>query len=481
MKVRSYYNHTDVWDFNPCGYAFVAEQGQFDFSSAYLKNLTYEELPMVLEWAIGNETCKEAARNKTAFACKRNSYCQDLETTSGYRCKCEQGYQGNPYLPDGCQDINECEDPNLNSCTIAKNCVNTPGSYSCRCPKWYHGSGRKDGEGCEANLLLVFKIAIGIGISFITMLVGSTWLYLIVKKRKLIRLKEKFFKQNGGLILEQQLSRFEGSTETTKIFTQEELKRATNNYNQSKIIGQGGFGTVYKGDLPNNRVVAIKKSKTIDQSQIQQFINEVFVLSQINHRNVVKLLGCCLETPVPLLVYEFITNDTLFKHLHHKSNTSVMPWQIRLKIAAETAEALAYLHSEASTPIIHRDVKSTNILLDEKYTAKVSDFGASKLVPLDQTQLATMVQGTLGYLDPEYLLTSQLTEKSDVYSFGVVLVELLTGEEALSFSRSEQERSVAMHFLCSLKEERLFDVLDDHVVEEGNKEQLKEKGRKGLQ
>lgn len=103
MKVRSYYNHTDVWDFNPCGYAFVAEQGQFDFSSASLKNLTYEELPMVLEWAIGNETCKEAARNKTAFACKRNSYCQDLETTLGYRCKCEQGYQGNPYHPDGCQ------------------------------------------------------------------------------------------------------------------------------------------------------------------------------------------------------------------------------------------------------------------------------------------------------------------------------------------------------------------------------------------
>ena len=103
MKVRSYHNHIDVWDFNPCGYAFVAEQGQFDFSSAYLKNLTYEELPMVLEWGIGNETCKKAARNKTAFACKGNSYCQDLETTSGYRCECEQGYQGNPYLPDGCQ------------------------------------------------------------------------------------------------------------------------------------------------------------------------------------------------------------------------------------------------------------------------------------------------------------------------------------------------------------------------------------------
>ncbi|KAF3943220.1 hypothetical protein CMV_030198 [Castanea mollissima] len=474
VSLGSYYKYINVSDFNLCGYAFVVEQDQFSFSTAYLKNLPYQKVPMVLDWAIGNETCEVARRNITTFSCKGNSACSDLKTRSGYQCKCKEGYRGNPYLPNGCEDINECVDPTLNSCISAENCVNTEGSYHCRCPKWHHGKGRKDGEGCDADLLLVLKIAIGFGISFLMMIVGSSWLYLVLKKRKLIRLKEKFFKQNGGLILEQQLSRFEGSTETTKIFTEEELQRATNNYNESKIIGQGGFGTVYKGDLPNNTVVAIKKSKTIDQSQIQQFINEVFVLSQINHRNVVKLLGCCLETPVPLLVYEFITNDTLFKHLHHKSNTSVMPWQIRLKIAAETAEALAYLHSEASTPIIHRDVKSTNILLDEKYTAKVSDFGASKLVPLDQTQLATMVQGTLGYLDPEYLLTSQLTEKSDVYSFGVVLVELLTGEEALSFSRSEQERSVAMHFICSLNEERLFDVLDDHVVEEGNKEQLKE-------
>ncbi|XP_065617834.1 wall-associated receptor kinase 2 [Quercus suber] len=432
FRAYSFKNHTQVWKFNPCSFAFIIKEDKFIFSSDYLTSLRNNKtLPMVLDWAIGNETC-QVARYTENYICGGNSTCIDLKNRSGYRCQCRDGYRGNPYLKDGCQGI----------------------QYT-----W---------------AALDFNISsAGIGISFITMLVGSTWLYLIVNKRKLIRLKEKFFKQNGGLILEQ-LRRQEGSTETTKIFTEEELQKATNNYNESRIIGQGGFGTVYKGVLPNTRVVAIKKSKTIDQSQIQQFINEVFVLSQINHRNVVKLLGCCLETPVPLLVYEFITNDTLFKHLHHKSNTSVMPWQIRLKIAAETAEALAYLHSEASTPIIHRDVKSTNILLDDKYTAKVSDFGASKLVPLDQTQLATMVQGTLGYLDPEYLLTSQLTEKSDVYSFGVVLVELLTGEEALSFSRSEQERSVAMHFLCSLKEERLFDVLDDHVVEEGNKEQLKE-------
>ena len=306
------------------------------------------------------------------------------------------------------------------------------------------------------------------------MLVGSTWLYLIVKKRKLIRLKEKFFKQNGGLFLEQQLSRQKASTKTTKIFTVEELKKATNNLDVGRIIGQGAFGTVYKGFLLNNRIVAIKKSKTIDQGQIEQFINEVVVLTQINRRNVVELLGCCLETQVPLLVYEFVTNGTLFKHIHHKSNASPLLWEIRLRIAIQTADALSYLHSEASTPIIHRDVKSTNILLDDNYIAKVSDFGASRLVPLDQTQLATMVQGTIGYLDPEYLLTSQLTEKSDVYSFGVVLVELLTGELVLSFDSSEEERSIAMYFLSSLKEERLFEVIEDHIVEEGNKEQLKQ-------
>ena len=131
------------------------------------------------------------------------------------------------------------------------------------------------------------------------MLVCSSWLYLIVKQRKLIKLKQRFFEQNGGLILQQKLSREENLVETTKIFTMEELKRVTNNYDETLIIGRGGFGTVYKGFLLDNRIVAIKKSRIADESQIEQFINEVVVLSQINHRNVVKLLGCCLETQVP--------------------------------------------------------------------------------------------------------------------------------------------------------------------------------------
>ena len=303
---------------------------------------------------------------------------------------------------------------------------------------------------------------------------GIFWLYWGLKRRKLIKLKEKFFKQNGGFLLQQQLSKHNGSIETTQIFAAEELEKATNNYHENRILGQGGQGTVYKGILPNNKIVAIKKSKIIDQSQVKQFINEVSILSQINHRNVVKLLGCCLETEVPLLVYEFVTNGTLFNHIHKTDHSSTLQWQLRLQIAVETAGALSYLHSAASTPIIHRDIKSTNVLLDDNYTAKVSDFGASRLVPLDHTQLTTLVQGTLGYLDPEYLHSSQLTEKSDVYSFGVLLAELLTGMKALSFERPEEERNLAMHFVSSMNESRLFEILDQRMLNEGNVEQLNE-------
>ncbi|KAG8499383.1 hypothetical protein CXB51_005991 [Gossypium anomalum] len=308
----------------------------------------------------------------------------------------------------------------------------------------------------------------------LVVIVGSSWLFFINKKRKLLNMKKKFFKQNGGLLLHQELHEQRVSTETVKILIAEALKNATKNYDESQIIGRGGFGTVYKGILKNGTEVAIKKSKVVDQNQIKQFINEVIILTQINHRNVVKLLGCCLETEVPLLVYEFVSNGTLSKHIHCEDKASSISWGIRLRVATESAQVLSYLHSAASIPIIHRDVKPTNILLDDNYTAKVSDFGASRLVPTDQTQLSTMVQGTLGYLDPEYLCTAQLTEKSDVYSFGVVLVELLTGKTVHSFEGPEEERNLANHFVLWLKNDRLFEILDDKVAKEGAVEQIKE-------
>ncbi|PQM37232.1 putative wall-associated receptor kinase-like 16 [Prunus yedoensis var. nudiflora] len=477
VALDSVYNHTKITgNFSNCSYAFVVEETQFTFSSSSFQQLeSVTKLPMVLNWAIGeeNDSCN-AAQKRQDFACKANSKCvKPVDRSAGYICQCLPGYQGNPYHPDGCQDIDEC----MTTSPCSETCENKPGYYTCRCPHGYKGDGKKNGTGCSKDFSLLLILSLGIGVGLLVLLVGSSWpIYWGMKKQKYIKLKEKYFKENGGLLLQQQLASYHGveSVETTKIFTAEELEKATDNYHESRVLGEGGYGIVYKGILADNKVVAIKKSKVGVPAQKEQFVNEVIVLSQINHRNVVRLLGCCLETPVPLLVYEYITNGTLFHHIHgQKSKGSSLSWELRLKIAAETAGALAYLHSSTSTPIIHRDVKATNILLDDNYMAKVSDFGASRLVPTDQTQVTTLVQGTLGYLDPEYFHSNQLTQKSDVYSFGVVLVELLTSKVAVSFARPESERNLASFFVCSMEEDGLNRIWDDTLFSEGNIETLK--------
>ncbi|GLU21934.1 hypothetical protein SLE2022_380420 [Rubroshorea leprosula] len=284
----------------------------------------------------------------------------------------------------------------------------------------------------------------------------------------------QFFKQNGGLLLQQQLSSTEGNIGKTKIFSIKELERATDHFNRNRILGQGGQGTVYKGMLVDGRIVAVKKSKVLDKEKVKEFINEVVILTQTNHRNIVMLLGCCLETEVPLLVYEFIPNGTLFQYIHDENEDFPLIWERRLTIAAEVADALSYLHSAASIPIYHRDVKSSNILLDEKYRAKVSDFGISRSIAIDQTHLTTNVKGTFGYLDPEYFQSSQFTEKSDVYSFGVVLVELLTGKKPISLTGAEEEeaRGLAAHFILSMEENNLFNILDPRVRESSAREEI---------
>ncbi|XP_045817668.1 wall-associated receptor kinase 3-like [Trifolium pratense] len=478
LSLGVFNNHSAVHDFNPCGYAFLVENGAYKFKSTDLLKLEKEEFPVMFDWAVGNQTCQEARKNLSNYACKDNkSTCYNSTERSGYLCRCFHGYRGNPYLIHGCQDINECKESN--DCVEGATCINLPGSYHCLCPAEYEGNGKMNGTRCspksntKSRKEIILIIGLSVSASLVALVVGSFYAYLALKKRKLIKLKEQYFQRNGGLLLQQKIVRHGGSTETAKVFTVEELNEATNNFDEGKILGQGGQGTVYKGVLQDKRIVAIKKSKIGDPKQIEPFINEVIVLSQINHRNVVKLLGCCLETEVPLLVYEFISNGTVYEHLHDQNQTLKLTWKTRLRIAKETAGVLAYLHSAASTPIIHRDVKSTNILLDHNLTAKVSDFGASRILPLDHSQITTLVQGTLGYLDPEYFHTSQLTEKSDVYSFGVVLAELLTGKKALSFSRPEEDRNLALYFVSSMKEGRLHHILDTNI-DEANIEQLKE-------
>nr|DAD42629.1 TPA_asm: hypothetical protein HUJ06_000859 [Nelumbo nucifera] len=486
LYIDSYNNHTDVSDFNPCAYAFLVDSEWYNFSVSDLGgymdfyNRNRQNVPMVLDWAIENYTCENVSRSDPSYACRSNSQCFNSPNGRGYLCNCSLGYEGNPYLDDGCQDVDECADPATNDCSklpIAI-CNNTPGNYRCSCPPGMVGDGRESGSGCTARqkrqFVVLIQVTLGVGLGILFLVVVSLWLHLVFQKRKIKKLKEKFFQQNGGFLLKQKLSSCDKTVEAAKIFTTEELKEATNNYDETRILGRGGSGIVYKGILANNKVVAIKKSKIADGGQVEQFINEVVILSQINHKNVVKLLGCCLETEVPLLVYEFVTNGTLFHHIHDEGFKSSISWEDRLRIATDTALALAYLHSAASPPIIHRDIKSANILLDDYYTPKVSDFGGSRLVPLDQNQLTTLVQGTLGYLDPEYFFTSHLTEKSDVYSFGIVLVELLTGRNAIEFDRPEKERNLALHFVSSMKDGTVLDILEDRVRHEINGDQLQE-------
>ncbi|KAE8694898.1 putative wall-associated receptor kinase-like 11 [Hibiscus syriacus] len=228
--------------------------------------------------------------------------------------------------------------------------------------------------------------------------------------------------------------------------------------------------------LTDGSIVAIKKSKMVkgkkfDEKKVEQFINEVIILSQINHRNVMKLLGCCLEDEIPLLVYEFIPNGTLYDLIHYQNEEFPLTWELRLRIAIEIANALFYLHSAANVPIYHRDIKSSNILLDDKYRVKVSDFGTSRSFAIEQTHLTTRVQGTFGYMDPEYFRSSQFTEKSDVYSFRVVLVELLTGQKPI-LEQKEEVRSLVSCFLLSLQENSFFDILDSRVLNDGPEKEI---------
>ncbi|XP_022683707.1 wall-associated receptor kinase-like 1 isoform X2 [Setaria italica] len=322
------------------------------------------------------------------------------------------------------------------------------------------GDGLREGSGCNGVGTLVIAIVAGLALLVILFILGF-WIHWLVKKRKLSKTRQRYFMQNGGLLLRQQMFSERASLH---IFTSSELDKATNNFSNDNIVGRGGFGTVYKGILSNQVVVAIKKAQRVDQTQMEQFINELIILSQAKHKNVVQLLGCCLETEVPLLVYEFITNGALFHHLHNTS--APISWEIRLSIAVETASALAYLHLAAKIAIIHRDVKSSNILLDKNFTAKVSDFGASRPIPYNQTHVTTLVQGTLGYMDPEYFQTSQLTDKSDVYSFGVVLIELLTRKKPIMDDMMEDVRSLALQFSMLFHQNKLLDIVDPEVAEE---------------
>eukprot|EP01018_Ginkgo_biloba_P029045 Gb_03183 [translate_table: standard] len=427
-----------------------------------------------LDWAIGEDGCSSAKQNGP-LACSENADCFKASGMPGYVCNCTKGYEGDGYVGGlGCTDIDECSHPELNDCLPPPLgiCVNTEGSYNCSCPEGSQISYIDGRKYCIKYTKTNRVVPALIGV-FSTLVAGpliALGILWLLKKRKQKLLRRKYFHQNGGRLLQEYISSDRGRKKVN-IFSEAELEKATDNFSDDLKVGAGGFGFVYQGNLAEGRLVAIKRCKEVDQEQIDQFINEVIILSQIDHRNVIKLLGCCLETQIPLLVYEYVSNGTLYDHLNGKDGKS-LTWENRLQITIQTAEALAYLHSAASVPIVHRDVKSSNILLDYACIPKLSDFGLSRLMPMDDSHLTTGVKGTLGYLDPQYFMTVQLTDKTDVYSFGVVMVEMLTGMKPVSLERAKEDRNLASLFLLRKKKGPITEIFDPQLMKGGNSEEM---------
>nr|GEY39585.1 probable serine/threonine-protein kinase PBL7 [Tanacetum cinerariifolium] len=251
-------------------------------------------------------------------------------------------------------------------------------------------------------------------------------------------------------------------------FTFRELAAATKNFRGDCLLGEGGFGRVYKGRLESsNKIVAIKQ---LDRNGLQgnrEFLVEVLMLGLLHHPNLVNLIGYCADGDQRLLVYEYMALGSLDDHLYDPSpGKKTLDWNTRMKIAAGAARGLEYLHDKASPPVIYRDLKCSNILLGESYHPKLSDFGLAKVGPVgDNTHVSTRVMGTYGYCAPEYAMTGQLTLKSDVYSFGVVLLEIITGRKAIDNSKTGGEQNLVAWARPLFKDRRKFCQIADPLLQ----------------
>lgn len=337
------------------------------------------------------------------------------------------------------------------SCHKNANCTRflTPNGsegYRCICTKGFIGDGYQAGLGCRKDSLVCnpAKFLSGQcgGKTRIIVLIGGVVLgaCLMISLGLLCCFIRRQAKMKARHSTKRLLSEATGNC-NIPIYPYKEIEKATNGFSEKQRLGTGAYGTVYAGKLHADEWVAIKKIKHRDDT-IEQVMNEIKLISSVRHPNLVRLLGCSIEHGEQILVYEFMANGTLCQHLQRERGDG-LSWPIRLTIAAETAQAIAHLHSAVKPPIYHRDIKSSNILLDCNFKSKVADFGLSRLGMTESSHISTAPQGTPGYLDPQYHQNFHLSDKSDVYSFGVVLVEIITGLKAVDFSRPQNEVNLA--------------------------------------
>ncbi|XP_038691742.1 LEAF RUST 10 DISEASE-RESISTANCE LOCUS RECEPTOR-LIKE PROTEIN KINASE-like 1.4 isoform X3 [Tripterygium wilfordii] len=330
--------------------------------------------------------------------------------------------------------------------------------------------------GNSRNLSVGLGIGIG-GVGVIFILLGC-WLFLMIRRRKrkvALAVSKDISGPPSSKSLRTPITNFSQSIPSypslksdlekgsayfgVQVFSYAELETATDNFDSSKELGDGGFGTVYYGVLSDGSVVAVKRLHESSNKRVEQFMNEVEILARLRHKNLVTLYGCTSKHSRDLLlVYEYIPNGTVADHLLGKqTNSGLLSWPVRLSIAIETAEALAYLHE---LDVIHRDVKTNNILLDNNFHVKVADFGLSRLFPTNVTHVSTAPQGTPGYVDPEYYRCYHLTDKSDVYSFGVVLIELISSLPAVDTNRHRHDINLANMAINKIQNHALHELVD---------------------
>ncbi|KAI5570912.1 hypothetical protein POPTR_011G072566v4 [Populus trichocarpa] len=248
-------------------------------------------------------------------------------------------------------------------------------------------------------------------------------------------------------------------------FSLKQIRAATNDFDASNKIGEGGFGPVYKGQLPDGTVIAVKQLSSKSRQGNREFLNEMGMISCLQHPNLVKLHGCCIESDQLLLVYEYMENNSLARALfRHENNQLNLDWPTRLKICIGIARGLAFLHEESRLKIVHRDIKATNVLLDGNLNPKISDFGLARLDEEEKSHISTRVAGTIGYMAPEYALWGYLTDKADVYSFGVVALEIISGKNNNNYMPSNSSCVCLLDWACHLQQSGSFIELVDETL-----------------
>uniref|UniRef100_A0A453GAV7 Protein kinase domain-containing protein n=1 Tax=Aegilops tauschii subsp. strangulata TaxID=200361 RepID=A0A453GAV7_AEGTS len=248
------------------------------------------------------------------------------------------------------------------------------------------------------------------------------------------------------------------------IFSYGEIKSATDSFSLSNILGRGGYGPVYKGKLLDGRIVAVKQLSSTSHQGKKEFMTEIATISAVQHRNLVKLHGCCIDSKTPLLVYEYLEQGSLDQAIFGKTDLN-LDWRTRFEICVGIARGLAYLHEESSMRIVHRDIKASNVLLDADLNPKISDFGLARHYKDSMTHLNTGVAGTLGYLAPEYAMMGHLTEKADVFAFGVVALEILAGRRNFDDSLEEDEKYLLGCAWHLHESQRTLELLDSKLIE----------------